>query len=117
VLPALRSVHPAAEHNVLVVAGRLREEAAVLDELVDEVLDGADSVELARLATLPVSLAVLVVQRLADAAAGGPAPGVGARVGEILALRGDGELHLGAGVRAVCRAGQLHFEPLAQPPA
>lgn len=111
-VPALRAIHPAAERNVLTLAGRLREEAAVLDELVDSVLDGADCVEVARLAALPGAVAVLVVQRLADAAAGGPAPGVGARVGEILALRGDGELHLGAGLRAVCRGGRLRFATL-----
>jgi tRNA(Ile)-lysidine synthase len=111
-IPALRAIHPAAERNVLAVAGRLREEAAVLDGLVDEVLQGAAAIELDRLADVPPALAALVVQRLADAAAGAPAPGVGARVGEILALRADGELHLGSGLRAVVRRGRLAFEPL-----
>lgn len=111
-VPALRAIHPGAERNVRALAVRLREEAAVLDALVDDVLQGADDVALDRLAGLPAALAVLVVQRLADAAAGAPAPGVGARADEILALRGDGELHLGAGLRAVCRGGRLSFAPL-----
>jgi tRNA(Ile)-lysidine synthase len=113
-VPALREIHPAAEQNVLAVAAILREEAAVLDGLVDEVLGGADTVELARLRALPDALARLVVQRLADGAAGGPAAGVARRTGEILALNGHGtaRLDVGAGVRAVCERGQLRFETL-----
>ena len=111
-VPALRAVHPGAEANVLALAARLRAEGAVLDALVDDVLAGASTITLSRLAQLPDALAALVVQRLADTAAGGPAPGVGARVGEIVGLRGDGELHLGAGLRAVVRGGTLGFVPL-----
>lgn len=114
-VPALREIHPAAEQNVLAVAAILREEAAVLDGLVDEVLGGADTVEVARLRALPEALARLVVQRLADRAAAAPAAGVARRTGEILALSGQGtaRLDVGAGVRAVCERGRLRFESLA----
>ncbi len=115
-VPALREIHPAAEQNVLAVAAILREEAAVLDGLVEEVLGGgADTVEVARLRELPYALARLVVQRLADGAAGGPAAGVARRTGEILGLseQGTARLDVGAGVRAVCERGHLRFERLA----
>ena len=58
--------------NVLALAEMLRDEAAVLDELVDEVLGGRAGSSSARLRALPAALARLVVQRLADGAAGGP---------------------------------------------
>ncbi len=113
-VPALRAVHPAAERNVLAVARLLREEGAVLDALVDEVLGDGDAVELERLAALPAALARLVVQRLADQAAGRPAAGVARRTEEIVALRRDGgaRLDVGAGLRAVLEGGQLRFEPV-----
>jgi tRNA(Ile)-lysidine synthase len=111
-LPALREIHPGAERNVLALAQRLRDEAEVLDGLVDEVLAGADDVELVALAALPAALRVLVVQRLADAAAGGPAAGVGRRAPELLGLTDRGELHVGAGLRAICERGRLRFERL-----
>jgi tRNA(Ile)-lysidine synthase len=109
-VPALRAVHPAAERNVLSVAETLREEADVLDELVDGVLRGADTVRLDALRTLPPALARLVAQRLADGAAGRPAPGTARRVPEVLALRNGGALDLPHGLRAVVRGGILRFE-------
>src|SRR2546430_14927988 len=54
-VPALRAVHPAAESNVLRTAALLREEAAVLEELVQEELDGARRVALARLGAVPAA--------------------------------------------------------------
>ena len=110
-MPALRAIHPAAEANVLALAARLREEAIVLDELVDGLLEGEAEIELVRLRALPVGLARLVIQRLADDAAGGPAAGVARRAEEVLALRPDGTacLDVGAGVRAVCERGTLRF--------
>jgi tRNA(Ile)-lysidine synthase len=111
-VPALREIHPGAERNVLALAERLRDEAAVLDAMVAEVLAGAHDVSLARLAQLPPALSALVVQRLADEAAGGPAPGVGRRAPELLTLPGRSELHVGSGLRAVCERGRLHFAPL-----
>lgn len=111
-LPALREVHPGAQRNVLALAEILRDEAAVLDGLVDDVLGGAAEIELRRLRELPLALARLVVQRLADGAAGGPAPGAARRVQEITALRdrGTAVLDLPGHLRAVAQYGVLHIE-------
>jgi tRNA(Ile)-lysidine synthase len=108
-VPALSRIHPAAEQNVLALAELLRQEADVLDELVDGVLAGRTEIEVARLRELPVALRRLVVQRLADAAVGGPAPGAARRVDEILALA-HGALDLPHGVRAVVERRVLRFE-------
>lgn len=108
-VPALRSLHPAAERNVLALAATLREESEVLDGLVDEVLSGSRQVEVGRLRELSPAVARLVVQRLADGAAGGPAPGTARRLDEIIEL-GSGALDLPHGVRAVVRRGMLSFQ-------
>jgi tRNA(Ile)-lysidine synthase len=109
-VPALRSVHPAAETNVLALAAVLRDEAEVLDGLVDEALGGADEISVAALRSLPPALQRLVVQRLADhAAAGGLAPGAARRATEIAALRAGGALDIGSGVRATVSGGALRF--------
>jgi tRNA(Ile)-lysidine synthase len=109
-VPALKRIHPAAEENVLALAELLREEAEVLDELVDGVLRGQNAVELKRLRDLPRALRRLVVQRLADGAARRPAPGTARRVDEIAALD-HGSLDLPHGVRAIVEGGVLRFEP------
>ncbi|HEY3944363.1 MAG TPA: tRNA lysidine(34) synthetase TilS [Solirubrobacteraceae bacterium] len=110
-VPALRAVHPAAEENVLALAELLRAEAEVLEELVADVLAGATEVPLARLRLLHPALARLVVQQLADAAAGGPAPGAARRLEELLSLPEDGRaaLDLPHGVRAIAERGALRF--------
>jgi tRNA(Ile)-lysidine synthase len=108
-VPALREIHPAAEENVLALAEILRQESEVLDELVSGVIAGGDQVSLARLRELPLALARLVVQRLADGAAGRPAPGTARRTEEILALD-NGAIDLPHGVRAVAQRGVLRFE-------
>ena len=111
-VPALREVHPAAEANVLALAAILRDEAAVLDEAVDAALKGRHEIPLARLRELPDALRALVVQRLADGAAGAPAPGAARRAGEVAALpdHGRAALDLPHGVRAVAEAGVVRFE-------
>jgi tRNA(Ile)-lysidine synthase len=111
-VPALEAVHPGAVQNVLALAEILRDEAAVLDALVDEVLQGRDEIELERLRALPAALRGLLVQRLADGAAGDPAPGAARRAGELAALpdRGSAALDLPHGVRAVAERGILRFE-------
>jgi tRNA(Ile)-lysidine synthase len=114
-LPALRALHPAAEANVLRTLAVLRDEAAVLDRLVAEVVDPP---EVARLAALPPALARLAVQALAERA--GAAPAVGARAPEILALGAGGgtaTLDVGGGLRAVVEYGRLRFDrgPQAEP--
>jgi len=125
-LPAFREIHPAAEDNVLAVAEILRDEAEVLDGLVNEALGGGWTISLARLRELPPALQRLVVQRLADRAAGRPAPGTARRADEIVALseHGVAMLDLPFGVRAVVERGVLRFEQTpsrrpagAEPPA
>ena len=108
-VPALKSIHPAAEENVLALAEILREEAEVLERLVDAALGGHEQIPLAELRNLPVALARLVVQRLADAAVGHPAPGTARRVQEICALSDHASLDLPHGVRANVRGGVLTF--------
>jgi tRNA(Ile)-lysidine synthase len=116
-LPALAAVHPAAAANVIRTADLLRDEAEVLDGLVDAALDGSDgsargTVSMARLDELHPALRRLVVQRLADRAAGGPVPGAGRYAEQLLGLRrtGTAMLDLGGQVRAVVEAGVLHTE-------
>jgi tRNA(Ile)-lysidine synthase len=114
-VPALRAVHPAAERNVIRTAELLREEAEVLDELVDTVLAGGHRVGTAHLAALPPALARLVVRRLAEDATGRLCPRAPGRLRDLLELD-EGALDLGEGARAVVHDGQLHMErtpPLA----
>ena len=117
-VPAFRRVHPAAEDNVLAVARILRDEAEVLDELVGQVLGDGGHVSLAALRALPAALRRLVIQRLADEAAGGFAPGAASRAEEIAALsdRGTALLDVGNGLRAIAQYGELRFEGLVAEP-
>ncbi|MFL5899695.1 MAG: tRNA lysidine(34) synthetase TilS [Solirubrobacterales bacterium] len=114
--PALAEIHPAAARNVLRTAELLRDEAEVLDALLDAELGGSNgsgaTIELDRLAELPPALRRLVVQRLADRAAGRPVPGAANHADEVAALRrtGTAMLDLGGGVRAVATRGVLHAE-------
>ncbi len=110
-VPALEAIHPAAVANVLRTAELLRDEAQVLDALVVEQLDGA-TIPLERLAALPAALRRLVVQRLADGAAGRPVPGAARRADAVAALAraGSVQLDLGGGVRAVAEYGVLRAE-------
>jgi tRNA(Ile)-lysidine synthase len=108
-VPALRAVHPAAERNVLALADVLRDEGEVLDRIVDETLAGQDTIELARLRTLPRAIRRLVVQRLADAAAGGLAPGAARRADEIAGLHNGNALDIGSGIRATVESGVVRL--------
>jgi tRNA(Ile)-lysidine synthase len=115
--PALAEIHPAAARNVLRTAELLRDEAEVLDALVDAELAGSNGVdrgtiELERLGKLAPALRRLVVQRLADRAAGRPVPGAANHADEVAALRrtGTAMLDLGGGVRALVERGILHAE-------
>ncbi|MBV9311822.1 MAG: tRNA lysidine(34) synthetase TilS [Solirubrobacterales bacterium] len=108
-VPALREVHPAAEQNVLALAELLRDEADVLDTLIDQVLDDDLSISLVALRELDPALRRLLLQRLADAAAGAPAPGTARRVDEICALSNNAALDLPHGVRALVEGGVLRF--------
>jgi tRNA(Ile)-lysidine synthase len=108
-VPALRAVHPAAERNVLRTAELLRDEAEVLDIVVETALAGRDRIAVEHLAALPRALARLVVRRLAEAATGELCARAPGRLDDILAL-GDGALDLGAGARAVVDRGVLRCE-------
>jgi tRNA(Ile)-lysidine synthase len=106
-LPALRAIHPAAETNILRTLEILRDEAEVLDSLIDT----EPSVE--RIAALPPALRRLTVQAIAGE------PSVGARTDEILALGsrgGTATLDLGGGLRAVVEYGRLRFDHGPPPP-
>jgi tRNA(Ile)-lysidine synthase len=110
-LPALRSIHPAAEANVLRTLELLRDEAAVLDAAVDAALAAAgDPPARDALRALPPPLRRLALQRLADRAAEpGRAPAVGHRTAEVLALAEGGALDVGGGLRAGVRDGAVRF--------
>jgi tRNA(Ile)-lysidine synthase len=114
---ALSEVHPAAAKNVLRTAELLRDEAEVLDALVATELDGSNgsarnTIELERLAELPPALRRLVVQQLADRAAGRPVAGAARHAEEVANLRrtGTARLDLGGGVRAIAEGGTLRAE-------
>ena len=114
---AMAEVHPAAARNVLRTAELLRDEAEVLDALVSAELDGSNgsprgTIELDRFAQLPPALRRLVVQRLADRAAGRPVAGAARHADEVAGLRGTGTamLDLGGGVRAIAERGVLRAE-------
>jgi tRNA(Ile)-lysidine synthase len=115
-LPELEAIHPAAVANVLRTAGLLRDEAEVLDGLVAAELDGSGDasrgrISHARFAALPPALRRLVLQRLADAAAGRPVPGAARFADQVAGLtRGGSRLDLGDGVRAVLEEGVLRAE-------
>ena len=116
-LPELEKVHPAAAANVLRTAALLRDEAEVLDALVDAELDGSGegvrgTITLVRLRELHPALRRLVIQRLADAAAGRPVAGAARHAEQVAGLRPTGVsmLDLGSGVRAVVERGVLRAE-------
>jgi tRNA(Ile)-lysidine synthase len=110
-LPALEAVDPRAAANIVRTAELLRDEAAVLDGVVDTTLAGRDRIERDRLAEMPVALARLVVRRLAEDATGGLCARAAARLDDILALGDAGALDVGDGARAVVEGGVVRFEP------
>jgi tRNA(Ile)-lysidine synthase len=116
-LPELATIHPAAAANVLRTSELLRDEAEVLDALVDSEVAAAPgsprgTITLERLAELHPALRRLVLQRLADGAAGRPVPGAARYAEQVAGLRrtGTAMLDLGSGVRAVVERGVLHAE-------
>jgi tRNA(Ile)-lysidine synthase len=115
-IPALERAHPAAKENVLRTAALLREEAGLLASLVDAELAGGEGVEPGsisqrRFAELHPALRRLVLQRLADEAAGCPVAGAARFADQVASLhRGGSTLDLGGGVRAVLEGGILRAE-------
>jgi tRNA(Ile)-lysidine synthase len=124
-LPALRSIGPAAERTLAETARQLREEAEALDRVVAEALSalgGGPAVPLAELRAQPAAVRRLLLRRLAEQAAGGPRALSRREAGELLALGSGGgsrSLDLGGGLRAVCEYGTLRFATRAdaEPPA
>jgi len=114
-LPALRSLGPAAERTVAETALQLRDEAEVLDVAVAQALAGLGSgpvVEQAGLASMPRALARLVLRELAESAAGGPRSLSRPEAESVLRLGeggGSRSLDLGGGLRAVAEYGTLRF--------
>jgi tRNA(Ile)-lysidine synthase len=113
-LVALEAVDARAAANVVRTAELLREEAEVLDVVVDTALGGRDRIALSHLARLPPALARLVVRRLAEAATGGLCARASGRLEDVVALGDEGALDVGDGARAVVSGGVLRFE--ATPP-
>jgi tRNA(Ile)-lysidine synthase len=110
-LPALEAVDHRAAANIVRTAELLRDEAAVLDDVVDTTLAGRDRIERERLAEMPVALARLVVRRLAEDATGALCGRAAARLDDVLALGDSGALDVGDGARAVVEGGVVRFEP------
>ncbi|HET9186227.1 MAG TPA: tRNA lysidine(34) synthetase TilS, partial [Solirubrobacterales bacterium] len=115
-IPELARIHPAATENVLRTAALLRDEAEVLDTLVEAELGRAGgrrrTISQERFAELHPALRRLVLQRLADGAAGRPVPGAARFAEQVAGLRRGGRsmLDLGGGVRAVAERGVLRAE-------
>ncbi|HYH53747.1 MAG TPA: tRNA lysidine(34) synthetase TilS [Solirubrobacterales bacterium] len=112
VIPELAKIHPAARENVLRTAAQLREEAELLDSLVDaELAGGGGAISHQRFTELHPALRRLVLQRLADEAAGRPVAGAARFAEQVAGLhRGGSTLDLGGGVRAVLKSGLLGAE-------
>jgi tRNA(Ile)-lysidine synthase len=104
-LDALRSIGPAAERTLAETAHQLREEADVLDSVVDDALEelgGGPAVSLAALREQPPAVRRLVLRRLAGDR---PVPDSIAELGD----HGTKALDLGDGLRAVAEYGTLRF--------
>jgi tRNA(Ile)-lysidine synthase len=120
-LPALRSLNPAAERTIAETALLLRDEAEVLDSVVQsalEALGGGPTVELDSLRGLPAGLARLVLRELAERTAGQPRSISREEADGVLSLGGAGtrSLDLGSGLTAVAEYGTLRFRAGAEPP-
>jgi tRNA(Ile)-lysidine synthase len=123
-LPALRSLGPAAELTIAETAGQLRDESEVLDRVVDDALDriaAGGAVALASLDSEPPALRRLILRRLAERALGAPRALSTAEADRLLALGREGgsrALDLGDGLRAVVEYGVVRFtrEPAGEPP-
>jgi tRNA(Ile)-lysidine synthase len=127
VLPALRELNPALESTLGETIRLLRDEHAVLEELVDATLEelGGPAIPLEQLRRRPRALARLVLRRAAEAAAAaaGRRPDVAlSRADANAVLGGDASgsrsYDLGGGLRCVVEYGIARFtyESGAEPP-
>ncbi len=94
---------------MLALAGILREEAEVLDGLVDEAVRGRSEIELVTLRSLPVAIQRLVPNAWPMPRPAAPRPGRPAGRRRWLPW-GRAALDLPHGVRAVVKRGVLRFE-------
>jgi len=114
-LPALRSLGPAAEQTIAETALLLRDEGEVLNAATSEALKrlgGGPVVELAGVAALSPALARLVLRRLAEGAAGAARPLSRSDTDAVLRLGeggGSRSLDLAGGLQAVAEYGTLRF--------
>ena len=124
-LPAMQAVDERAEANIVRTAELLRDEAEVLDVVVDTALAGRDCITVDHLRALPRAVARLVVRRLAEDATGTLCPRAPGRLDELLSLGGHRPakpggpwaLDLGDGARAEIRLGTLRMVPTPRPGA
>jgi tRNA(Ile)-lysidine synthase len=117
-LPALEEIHPAAAENVLRTSQLLREEAQLIEVLVQRESAGG-AITIARLRELPRPLARLVVIELAEQTGKRFIPQAAERLEEILELAergGNAELHVGGSVAALIADGTLSFAVLPPRP-
>jgi len=116
----LRELHPAAEANVLRTTALLRDEAAVLDALVADVM--ADGVTREDLVSLPRAVARLVLVRLAEDAGGAGSflAAAAERLDDVIAAPDGADVAVGGGVDVCVRGGVVRARRrpgAAEPPA
>lgn len=114
VLPALRSLNPAAEHAIAETARLLRDESDVLDTVVAssvEALGGGPTVELTALRALPPAVSILVLRELAERVRGEPHPFSRKDAERLLAASdaGSHSFDLPGDLTAVVEYGTLRF--------
>jgi tRNA(Ile)-lysidine synthase len=106
-LPAFRSLHPAAEANLLRTAALLDEDEAALDSLATRLLDGAGGLLTSAVAEAPEAVLRRALRRVAGFPA--PRPVAVARVAALARSRsGAGAVPLGAG-----RTAERRYERIA----
>jgi tRNA(Ile)-lysidine synthase len=123
VLEVLRELNPAVERTIAETAALLRDEAEVLDDVVDELLTelGGTTLPVADLATRPPALARLALRRAAEeaaAAVGVPAPALSRRDADAILRAGSAgtkSFDLGGGLRAVVEYGVVRFTHTGEP--
>ena len=117
VLPVLRGLNPAADHTISETALLLRDEAQVLDLMVDGLLEelGGLTFPVEELRRRPAALARLALRRAADAcaaAAGQPDVALSRDDADAILHAGSGgtkTFDLGRGLRAVVEYGVVRF--------
>ena len=109
-LPAFRSLHPAAEANLLRTAALLAEDDAALDALAAELLCEGGGLSTAAVAAAPPAVLRRALRRVAGFPA--PRPVAAERLGALARARaGAGSVPLGAGRVAERRYGRIVDRP------